>query len=271
MRIALLADIHGNLLALDAILNHIQRQGGVDAYWILGDLSALGYDPAGVLERLTSLPNAVFIRGNTDRYMTTGDRPTPTLEQAQQNPALIATYGEVAASFAWTQGYLEARDWLDWLQTLPLEVRLELPNGTRVLLVHCAPGTDDGVGLHSTLSDDELRLKLTGCAEDLICVGHFHIAIQRHLDSKCIINPGSVSNCFAPDWRAAYAILSADSQGYQMQYYRVEYDWQAAIAATQRSSNPGAGYIVKLLEGKIRTPWFDEWDGRLHYPPIQPE
>ncbi len=52
MRIALLSDIHGNSIALEAVLEDIQAQGDVDAYWVLGDLAAIGYDPVGVLERL---------------------------------------------------------------------------------------------------------------------------------------------------------------------------------------------------------------------------
>ena len=44
-------------------------QGGVDGYWVLGDLCAIGYDPAGVLDRLAALPNALFVRGNADRYV----------------------------------------------------------------------------------------------------------------------------------------------------------------------------------------------------------
>jgi len=68
MRIALFSDIHGNSIALDAVLQDIQKQGGVDAYWILGDLVAIGPDPVGVLDRLTSLENTRFIRGNGDRY-----------------------------------------------------------------------------------------------------------------------------------------------------------------------------------------------------------
>ena len=58
MRIALLSDIHGNPLALDAVLADIEAQGGVDTYWLLGDFSSLGYDPVGVLERVTKLPHA---------------------------------------------------------------------------------------------------------------------------------------------------------------------------------------------------------------------
>ena len=55
MRIALLADIHGNAIALEAVLADIGREGGADAFWVLGDLVAIGPDPVGVLERLSTL------------------------------------------------------------------------------------------------------------------------------------------------------------------------------------------------------------------------
>lgn len=83
MRLALLSDIHGNSIALDAVLADIQKQGSVDGHWILGDFSALGHGPVDVLERVTALPNVSFTRGNTDRYIITGERPGPTLEEAQ--------------------------------------------------------------------------------------------------------------------------------------------------------------------------------------------
>ena len=75
MRIAILSDIHGNSLALDAVLAEIQNRGGVDGYWILGDLCALGYDPAGVVKRLSALSDAIIIRGNADRYDVSGEFP----------------------------------------------------------------------------------------------------------------------------------------------------------------------------------------------------
>src|SRR5262249_32018741 len=56
--------------------------GGVDEYLVLGDLVALGYDPIKVLQRLTSLPKVGFNRGNTDRYVVTGDRPAITDQAA---------------------------------------------------------------------------------------------------------------------------------------------------------------------------------------------
>ena len=77
MRLAILSDIHGNPIALDAVLADIQSQGAVDAYWVLGDFAALGYDPVTPLEKVTALSHASFTRGNTDRYVVTGDLPVP--------------------------------------------------------------------------------------------------------------------------------------------------------------------------------------------------
>ena len=60
MRLVILSDIHGNPIALDAVQADIQSQGEVDAYWVLGDFAALGYDPVTPLEKITTLPHASF-------------------------------------------------------------------------------------------------------------------------------------------------------------------------------------------------------------------
>lgn len=108
MRVALLSDIHGNSVALDAVLKDIATQGGTDAYWVLGDLVALCPDPIRVLEQLTALPNAQFIRGNTYRYVAFGDRPGPTSQEVIAYPMLLNSLIEVANTFAWTQGMITA-------------------------------------------------------------------------------------------------------------------------------------------------------------------
>lgn len=268
MRIAIIADIHGNPLALDAVLADIQRRGGVDGYWVLGDLCAIGYDPAGVLDRLAELPNALFVRGNADRYVSTGERPGPTFEQATKDPRAIPIVAEVAGSFGWTQGFVEARGWMPWLKALPTEHRLTLPGGQRLLLVHSTPNSDDDMGLNPGRSDEECQSEIEGCEADLICVGHFHMTMDRRLNGVRVINPGAVSNNFAFDLRAGYAILSATSTDYDLTFYRVDYDLQAAIDAAKRSSNPGVDYVVRILSGQVRASWLDRWDEQTHYPAI---
>ena len=61
MRVAVLSDIHGNSIALDAVLEDIEDRGGVDEYWLLGDYVAIGPDPVGVIRRLLALPNATLV------------------------------------------------------------------------------------------------------------------------------------------------------------------------------------------------------------------
>lgn len=264
MRVAILADIHGNPIALEAVLADIEARDGVDGYWILGDLCAIGFDPAGVLDRLSALPHALFVRGNADRYVTSGNLPDPTFEQVAADPTLIPLMAEVVGSFNWTKGYLTGRGWLDWLGALPTEQRLTLPDGTRVLLVHSTPSSDDGHGLNPSLNEDELRAEIAGSSADLICVGHFHLPIDRTLDGVRVINPGPVSNNFAPDLRAAYAILEADTEKYKIRFHRVAYDIEAAKEAALRSGNPGAGYVLRFFDGKVRASWMQRWDGVSH-------
>lgn len=103
MKIALLSDLHGNAIALDAVLADL-ASSGPDEYWILGDLVALGPDPVGVLQRLEALPNCRFIRGNTDRYTVTGDRPPPFPVTPGMDPGSLAACLELAGMFAWTLG-----------------------------------------------------------------------------------------------------------------------------------------------------------------------
>lgn len=255
MRIALLSDIHGNPIALDAVLADIEVQGGVDTYWILGDFSALGYDPVGVLERVTRLPNVFFSRGNHDRYTVTGERPGPTLEQAQANPKLVRLLFTMAANLAWTQGHILASGWWSWFEQLPLELRLTLPDGTRMLGVHSAPGTDDGPGIIPLMSDDEVRQLLAPAEADLVIVGHTHVLLDRTIDQVRVFNLGSISNPMQPRVEASYAILEADTNGYNLQLRTVDYDRQKVIEEIQRVKHPTADFLIKFIRGEMRPPW----------------
>lgn len=251
LRVALLSDIHGNLVALEAVLADIDQQGGVDAYWVLGDLVALGPDPVGVLERLTALPDVAFTRGNTDRYVCTGTRPHPSPTDVQNDLSLLPRLLEVHGQFTWTQGAVTAAGWFAWLDALPLEFRTTLPDGTRFLGVHSAPGTDDGWGIHLDLTDDELRDLLAGCEADLICTGHTHEPLERRLADYHVVNLGSVSNPLPPDLRASYVLLQADAVGYQLSHRRVEYDRESVIAQIEKMRHPGTQFLVRHFRGAI--------------------
>ncbi len=87
VRLGLMSDVHGNEVALDAVIADGASKG-VEAWWVLGDLVAIGPDPVSTLERLTNLPGVRFLRGNTDRYVVTGDRPPPYATDVERDPSL---------------------------------------------------------------------------------------------------------------------------------------------------------------------------------------
>ena len=246
MRLALLSDIHGNPIALDAVLADVETQGGVDGYIILGDLAALGHDPVTVLERVVALPDALITHGNTDRYVVTGDRPPIPPPPGKEI--------EIAHSFAWTQGYVTGAGWFDWLAQLPLEVRIELPDGTRMLGVHAAPGTDDGAGVNPVLTDRELGELLSGCGADLVITGHTHWALDRTVDGVRAVNLGSVSNPWAPDLRASYVLLDAGATGHEVTARRVDYDRQAVIDGIAASHHPTQEFLTAWFRGERFAP-----------------
>jgi predicted phosphodiesterase len=259
MRIAVISDIHGNSIALDAVLADIKASGGVQGYWILGDLAAIGHDPVGVMERLDELPNAVFIRGNADRYVTSGDFPQPDPDDVRANLSLLPVFTEVTRSFAWTQGALAVASWLEWLDDLPLDYRLTLPDGTRLMAVHASPGEDDGKGFNFTMTDDEMAAQLGDPQVDVLLVGHTHWPFDRQVNGVRIINSGSVSNPFPPDLRASYVLFDLNEDGYQIEFRRVDYDHEAVIDAVKRLRHPGGAYIIDFQQGRIEASWLKAW------------
>jgi predicted phosphodiesterase len=254
MRIAILSDIHGNRIALDAVLADIEAQGGVDATWILGDFCALGPQPVLALERIAAIPNRVMVRGNTDFYLTSGKRPGLAADAVVGDPTRLELYAEIRASFGWTLGAVTTTGWLPFLQELPVEQRATLPDGTHVLLVHASPGTDDGAGVTPVTADADLRQLCQGCTADLVLVGHTHVPVDRSLTlanghTVRVINPASVSNPRLPSLHASYGLLTGNEQGYDYQRREVSWDRQAILDMMDEVGFPGTGHVRSYLLG----------------------
>lgn len=253
MRFALLSDIHGHLQALEAALTDVASQGGVDGYWFLGDFAAMGPDPIPVLRRVAELPNARFVRGNTDRYIATGNRPVlPPESPADQLRGAI----DVFSSFTWTQGAVEFSGWRDWLAELPLDFRETLPDGTRVLAVHASPGTDDGLGLRPGMSADEALALFAGADADLVLVGHTHWPADRRLPGgPRVVNVGSIGLPFTPDAQSCYALLDADEHGVRLEHRRLPIDLTQVADSLAAVHHPTADLILGMLDGRRRPAW----------------
>ncbi len=257
MRIAILSDIHGNHLALEAVLRDIQTTGPVDAYWIIGDLVAMGPDPVAVVQCIRALPNQQSTRGNTDRWLVDVHSEFPltpeAISQGAQNNESAPL--ELAYAMVWAHGALATSGDLDWISALPLDYRTVLPDGTRVLSVHAAPGTDDGDGIRPTMSDADVAIAIAGAEADLIFVGHTHWALDRTINGVRVVNLGSISLQVLPDLRASYVIIEANEAGYQLELRKVDYDHHAVVETLRKQKHPAYNTIAAFLQGERRPFW----------------
>lgn len=249
VKLGLVSDIHGNRIALEAVVADASTQG-VDAWWALGDLVAVGPEPVQTLELVSNLPGVQITSGNTERYVLTRDRPPPHAHDVLAKPELLELFAAVAGSFAWTRGAMAAQGWLAWLADLPLDVCTVLPDGTRVLGVHASPGRDDGDGITPHRPESELLQELAGAEADIVCAGHTHQPTGRKVGDVRAVNLGSVSNPVTDDLRASYVIIHADRHGHAVEHRRVAYDHDRFLAGLERCGHPEVDYIASFQRGE---------------------
>lgn len=260
MRLGVLADIHGNEVALWAVLEDAKSRQ-VDRWWVLGDLVLFGPRPAEVLDLLRALPGVEMLSGNTDRYVLTGDQPAPhaTAADAAGDVGLVERYGLVAAGIGWARGVLAQAGLLDTLRSLQAELRLKLPDGTRVLGVHASPGSDDGLGIKPGLSDDQLAELLSGCDADIVIGGHTHRGTDRMIGRTRALNPGSVGLPERPG-EAEWLLLEFEDEhpddpapdvaaAVRAEHRAVPFDVDAVVRDLHARLQPNAEFLDAVLTG----------------------
>jgi diadenosine tetraphosphatase ApaH/serine/threonine PP2A family protein phosphatase len=226
MRFAAIADVHGNYLALEAVIADIRAQG-IDEIVNLGDMASGPLDARRTMDTLMAL-DAVHVLGNHDRWLI--DRP-PEKMGAWERPA----YPQLDAVH------------LDWLRTVP-PTRIFRD---RVFLCHATPADDNVYWLETVTPDGAVTMSPLGAIEQeaegilqpLILCGHTHLARAVRLgDGRLVVNPGSVGSpgysyhlpfphvieAGTPD--ARYAILQLRSGHWQVTFRHVPYDHDAMAA-----------------------------------------
>ena len=229
MRIAVVSDVHSNLVALDAVLDHA---GPVDAVWHLGDIVGYGPDPNGVVARLMEV-GALGVRGNHDAAAVGGR------EIEQFNP-------EARAAMEWTRAAISDAT-RAWLTALP-PVRQD----GDMTLVHGSP-RDPIWEYLTTGAIARGSFEIMATAHGLN--GHTHIPVAFVLDGdrvdavrvrdgdrlsligvRALLNPGSVGQPRDGDPAASYLIL--DPEAGIVTWHRVAYDIASVQAAMTRAGLP---------------------------------
>lgn len=248
MPIGVLTDIHGNSVALDAVIADA-RSVGVDRWWVLGDLVAMGPDPVGTLDRLRALDPEVRILGNTERYVLREELPFPPIDELELTPKLVDRMVETAASFAWTKGSLDA-DARAWLDDSTADHEITLADGTRVLAVHASAIRDDGPGVSPYSSDEELLALFPDLDADLVLAGHTHHVTDRVIGSVRFVNPGSISNHATDDRRANYLVVHDRQVGHELEFRSAAYDIDGVVGELRASALPGRQFVLGQYFGR---------------------
>jgi putative phosphoesterase len=217
---AVLGDIHGNVAALEAALKDIKRHKP-DVLLITGDLALNGPRPAETIQQVRKLEadGAIVIQGNTDVAVADFD-------YAAAFPWLDEVPAAHRAAAEWANDQL-SDDELDWLRRLPWERRVEVA-GSMVLVCHGSPGSQTN-GLAADLDQAITVERVIRTDARVICCGHTHLADQRELGARLILNPGSCGYAFDGEPSACWALLTIDEDGGPAgELYRPPYDAQAA-------------------------------------------
>ena len=211
--LALLFDIHGNLPALEAVLDDA-RAAGARRYLLGGDYAVFGGWQPETIARLRELQDATWIRGNVDRWAAT---EPPDGEPARSGVAACRELVDAAT--------------IDELGALPQSA--DLGHDTRAW--HASPKTDLA-SFWPEPGDDEREL-LEGVEDRRLVFGHFHVAFERvGAYGIELVAPGSVGMPTDGDHRAAWALMHDDGR---IERRRVAYD-HAASAARVRDVADGA-------------------------------
>jgi putative phosphoesterase len=249
VRLGVIADIHGNDVALRSVLEDAGRFG-VERWWALGDLVLFGPRPVEVLEILRGLPDIGMLRGNTDRYVLTGEQPAPheTVADAVGSIDLVRRYSGMAAGIGWTRGVLDQAGMLEVLDSLPGQLRLRLPGGISVLGVHASPRADDGLGIESGIADEQLGPLLAGADAEVVIGGHTHCAADRVVDGIRALNPGS-TGLPRRSGIASWLLLEDDGDGPTVTIREVPFDVEAVVADLRRRRHPQTEFVASVLAG----------------------
>jgi len=243
-RIAVLSDVHGNAVALEAVRKALRREKP-DAVLVAGDHVLNGPDPAAAVDGVRDLEaaGALVVQGNTDIAVADFD------------------YG---AAFPWlTDGvpdsFRAAAEWahdeigeerLDWLRRLPAERRL-VADGTLVLACHASPGSQTA-GLDRELDQTGTLERISRTDARIVACGHTHLPEVRDFGWKVIVNAGSAGYVFDGDPTASWALITINGDDVSAEIRRAEFDTLAVSNALSARGLPGDVYRAATVRtGKL--------------------
>jgi len=202
-RIAVLSDVHGNAVALEAVRKALKRDKP-DVTLIAGDLVMNGPEPGATVDAIREMERdgAIVVQGNTDVAVADAD-------YAAAFPGMLESGipDAIRAAAEWAHDALDD-DQLAWLRRLPAERRVRIGDNL-VLLTHASPGSQTQ-GFDKDLDPSTVLERISRTDARVICCGHTHMPAIHEFGWKVIVNDGSAGYVFDGDPTASFAIVTLD-------------------------------------------------------------
>jgi putative phosphoesterase len=240
-----LSDVHGNLLALEAVRKALKREKP-DVVLIAGDLVMNGPEPGATVDAIREMEGdgAIVVQGNTDIAVADGD-------YAAAFPWLLES-GVPDATRAvaeWAHDALDD-DQLGWQRRLPADRRVKIGEDL-VLVTHASPGSQTQ-GFDKDLDPSIVTERMSRTDARVICCGHTHLPEVREFGWKVIVNDGSAGYSFDSDPTASWALVTFDGEDVTAEIRRAEYDNLATSTAISARGLSGDVYRAATVRtGKL--------------------
>lgn len=234
MKLALISDIHGNAVALEAVLKDMKEKA-VDKIFVLGDLCFRGPEPKRALELIRSL-QADVIKGNADEWVVRGIR---------EGEVPASAFETMKKEREWIYSQLDQES-IQYLNELPMDVSFEFGN-VKIHAFHAAPNSLYDVVLPFE-SDVAMKEKMMGKTADLFIYGHIHKPFIRYIDGACLINIGSVGLPFDGIPKSSYCLVEINGESYQTSIVRVNYDIEQVAMQYRTSDYPNSVQMIEVIK-----------------------
>lgn len=227
MKIAFISDIHGNAIALDAVLQDIEKQG-MDQIYVLGDICYRGPEPKRSLDLVRSLHTEV-IKGNADEWVVRGVQKGEVADKILELMNLERQ---------WTVKQLQPTD-IEYLESLPTTLNLTIED-FQLSAFHATPTSLFDVILPNA-DDNQIETNLMQVQGSQVFIyAHIHKPYIRYINGKVILNIGSVGLPFDGLTKASYGIVEVEDGHIKTSIRRVNYDLEKVAALYHEVKYPNA-------------------------------
>lgn len=234
MKMAFISDIHGNGVALDAVLADIERKK-VDKIYVLGDICYRGPEPKRSLELVQALQTEV-IKGNADEWVVRGVREGEVPDKALE---LMNTERQ------WTVEKLDPAD-LQYLENLPTHLNMTV-DGIKVAAFHATPDSLFEIVLPNADDDTILSELMKPSDATVYLYAHIHRPYIRYINGKVIMNIGSVGLPFDGLSKASYGLVEIEQDHIQTSIQRVTYNFEKVIRLYDEVEYPNQDMMKAVI------------------------